>query len=506
MTHDQHEIEDKYSVDDDTLLPVLDEIPGVASVAGAQVHELDATYFDTVDLTLATAGISLRRRTGGPDAGWHLKLPMKEGRLEVHEPLSRARKTVPKSLRVLLVAHTRGDTLKPVAVVRTKREVHLLHDAEGAVLAEFCDDHVSAGGPEAADLTRWREWEVELVEADADFLATVATAVERAGGRPSRTKKLVRALGERLPVATEQVLPAPRRKSPASQVVQARLRTQVAVIRRYDPLVRRDAPDAVHKMRVGVRRLRNALATFRPLLAREQTEPVRDELKWLAAALGEPRDAEVMRARLEHLIADESPEVVRGEGYRRMDEEMHTEYALSRERMLEALGSGRYFALLDRLEELSTTPPWTESAAEPVHSVLRKRVRKDYQRLVGRVELADEAENPGEREHRLHEARKAAKRVRYAAETLTGIYGKEAKEFVAAMKRVQSKLGDHHDASVTQQRLRELGDEAARTGDNAFVFGVLHAREERALLETDDQFVHEWITASKKKRRRWLSP
>ena len=95
--------------------------------------------------------------------------------------------------------------------------------------------------------------------------------------------------------------------------------------------------------------------------------------------------------------------------------------------------------------------------------------------------------------------------MRYAAETLTGVYGKPAKRFVKAMKRVQSRLGDHHDAFVTQERLRELGDEAADTGDNAFVFGVLHAREERALIETDDQFILEWSKASKKKRRRWLS-
>jgi CHAD domain-containing protein len=121
------------------------------------------------------------------------------------------------------------------------------------------------------------------------------------------------------------------------------------------------------------------------------------------------------------------------------------------------------------------------------------------------VRFADGAVDPGEREHRLHEARKAAKRVRYAAETLTGVYGQHAKKFVHAMKRVQSRLGDHHDAYVTQERLRELGDEAASTGDNAFVFGVLHAREETTLLETDSQFVREWNKASRKKRRRWLA-
>ena len=212
-----------------------------------------------------------------------------------------------------------------------------------------------------------------------------------------------------------------------------------------------------------------------------------------------------MRERLEVRLADEPPEVVRGAGYRRMDEEMRAEYAQARGRMLEALSSERYVALLDRLDDLATDPPWSGKAARPVHSVLRARVRHDYKRLVGRVELADEAEDPGEREHRLHEARKAAKRVRYAAETLTGVYGKPAKRFVAAMKRVQSRLGDHHDAFVTQERLRELGDEAAGTGDNAFVFGVLHAREERALVATDEQFVLEWRKASKKKRRRWLS-
>ena len=88
---------------------------------------------------------------------------------------------------------------------------------------------------------------------------------------------------------------------------------------------------------------------------------------------------------------------------------------------------------------------------------------------------------------------------------MTGVYGKQAKKFVEAMKRVQSCLGDHHDAYVTQERLRELGDEAARTGDNAFVFGLLHAREENALVKTESQFVQEWREASRKRRRRWLA-
>ena len=95
--------------------------------------------------------------------------------------------------------------------------------------------------------------------------------------------------------------------------------------------------------------------------------------------------------------------------------------------------------------------------------------------------------------------------MRYAAEALTPVYGKPAKKFVHAMKRVQSSLGDHHDAFVTQHRLRELGDDATRTGDNAFVFGTLHAREEDAMVEADDEFVTEWDAASRKQLRRWFS-
>jgi len=505
MTNDQHEIEDKYTVDVDTDMPALEELSGVDTVRCADVHELEATYFDTADLALAKAGISLCRRTGGADAGWHLQLPMKKGHFEVHESLSRAVKTVPKSLRRLIVVHARGEALQPVAVVRTRRHVHLLLDNDGRTLAEFCDDQVSADTLEQTDQVTWREWELELVEGDAALLTAAASLVEAAGAHPSHATKLTRVLGERVPLRPEQVKPRLTRDSPASQLLQARLLEQVTVIRRYDPLVRRDAPDAVHKMRVAVRRLRNALATYRPLFVRERTEPVREELKWLAAELGEPRDAEVMRERLELMLAHEPPEVVRGAGYQRMDEEMRAEYEQSRDKMLGALDSERYFALLDRLDDLAAGPPWSDKAAQPAHAVLRARVRHDYKRLVGRVEFADEADDPGEREHRLHEARKAAKRVRYAAETLTGVYGKPARRFVKAMKRVQSRLGDHHDAFVTQERLRALGDEAADTGDNAFVFGVLHAREEKALIETDGEFVREWGKASKKKRRRWLS-
>ena len=76
--------------------------------------------------------------------------------------------------------------------------------------------------------------------------------------------------------------------------------------------MRQDLPGGVHKMRVATRRLRNALATHRPLLDRDVTEPVRDELKWLAGALGDARDAEVLQARLVGELDELARPAVRG--------------------------------------------------------------------------------------------------------------------------------------------------------------------------------------------------
>lgn len=86
MTKTRREIERKYEADHDGL-PDLTGVPGVTEVVDAGVTHLDATYYDTADERLAADGITLRRRTGGDDAGWHLKLPVAPGvRDEIQAP------------------------------------------------------------------------------------------------------------------------------------------------------------------------------------------------------------------------------------------------------------------------------------------------------------------------------------------------------------------------------------------------------------------------------------
>jgi CHAD domain-containing protein len=290
----------------------------------------------------------------------------------------------------------------------------------------------------------------------------------------------------------------------AADVVQARLTEQVRELRALDPLVRRDVPDSVHRMRVATRRLRSALATFRPLLDRHVTDPLRDELKWLAGVLGEVRDTEVMHERLTALVADELAGAIRGGADSRIDHELVNRYEAARVEAMKALRSPRYHDLLERLDELTAAPPWTATASEGAEAALPTRVRSDWKRLERRMDTAAGTADRTERAARLHEARKAAKRFRYAAETAVPVHGKDARRLVKRTKRLQTVLGDHHDAVVTQEWLRELADVVAAEGEDTFTFGVIHAREEVLAETSEARLAKTWKKAARKKYRKWL--
>ncbi len=105
----------------------------------------------------------------------------------------------------------------------------------------------------------------------------------------------------------------------------------------------------------------------------------------------------------------------------------------------------------------------------------------------------------------LHEARKAAKRARYAAEAVEPVFGKKARRFGKRMKAVQSVLGDHQDAVTARKVAREIGMSAHRAGENAFSFGLLNERAHRDALEYQRQARSAWKRAARHKARRWLS-
>ncbi|MFE7844620.1 CYTH domain-containing protein [Microbacterium sp. NPDC057407] len=198
------EVELKFDVDEGTPLPDLSPLPGVAGVTAAEERSLDALYLDTTDRTLAQNGYALRRRTGGPDAGWHIKGPRGAdgGRVELHWPLGEA-DAVPAAALAELGPIIGDELLAPLARIRNRRVPYLLLDAAGGVLAELADDHVATTDEREGTLREWREWEIELASAApadpawrSEFFDAVARVVHAAGGRAAASdSKLARALG-----------------------------------------------------------------------------------------------------------------------------------------------------------------------------------------------------------------------------------------------------------------------------------------------------------------------
>lgn len=298
----------------------------------------------------------------------------------------------------------------------------------------------------------------------------------------------------------------PSEDGSAAVVVLARLRAQVDELARHDPGVRRNAPDAVHRMRVASRRLRSALASFRPLLDTGTADQLRGELRWLAQVLGEARDAEVMRERLTAIAAAVAgsatgeSEGLPGTVRARLD----AGYERARAQVLDALDSPRYDRLRKALDGLVEAPPWGPSARLAAREVLPALARADWKRLKARVAAADQAAGELERDLELHEVRKAGKRLRYACEALVPAFGHQAAETAAAAERLQEVLGSYQDSVVSQDRLRELAIRQDTSEGDALVLGRLHQLELEHAEQSRSQYQDAWAELSRKQLRRWM--
>ncbi|MFD7511188.1 CHAD domain-containing protein [Streptomyces sp. NPDC059853] len=459
-------------------LPELTGTGPVAAVRGpvGAPQVLQDRYWDTEDLRLAAAGITLCRRTGGTEPGWQLELPAGGGtREEIRAPHG---ERLPGELAALVRSRTRDAPLVPLLGLRTERETRLLLDRRSEPLAEVVRDRVTAlrDGHGA----HWVEYEVELrPAAGPELLEAIEERLAAAGLRRSRApSKAARALA-----ATGA---APPRRPPgpvlppgsAGERVMGYVRRQVRLITDLDPAVRRREPDAVHRMRVATRRLRGVLRSQRAVLDRRRTGPVADELRRLAAELGTDRDREVLAARLAERVAELPDALRRGPLERRVAR--YTAPPPSGGAALRELESERYRALLDALEDLLAAPPLLTDAYRPARPVLAAALRRDERRLERRLAAARRTPPGPARDVAWHRARKAAKRARYAAETA----GREKR--ARKLRRVQRILGNHQDSVLVRAALPGIAAAAEAAGEPSFSYGVLYGRE-RELAEGYEQ-------------------
>jgi CHAD domain-containing protein len=281
----------------------------------------------------------------------------------------------------------------------------------------------------------------------------------------------------------------------AAGAVVAYLRAQRDAIAANEPGVRAGDEDAVHDMRVAIRRTRSTLRSFRGMWERKRADTLRGELKWLADRLGPVRDGQVMAARLAGAVRAEPRQLVVGPVEARIQHHLDNDTSDAMERVRGALDGDRYARLLAEIDALIA------GAEDRGDAWVRKRVRKAVRRADRMLDGSDAAEGH-ERDAQLHEARKAYKRARYAAEPFAR---KPARRLAKRLKVLQDVLGTHQDTVITRSVLRDLGMRAFREGGNAFTYGLLHARQQ----VTGETVLADLPPAAKRARRRkvrrWLA-
>ena len=418
-----------------------------------------SVYYDVPGASLADGGITLRRRIENGHGVWQLKLPADDSRLELEAEGGPGQP--PEELLSLLHAHLRRGPLERVAELRTHRSGELV--ARNGTTAEVTADEVWV--MDSRDVREFVEVEIELREGDPEELDNIAGDLVSAGAEPGDgLPKLFRALGRPLPNGAS---------SRFFEELRGRLREQLREIERHDPGTRlgRD-PESLHDMRVGVRRLRALLRAGDELIATD-TEELDGRLKALGQVLGEVRDLDVLLARLDAEAAELGEEDSRRAGS--LLASLRTERSCSRSRLLAALRSDEYLGLLDdtarAIDELepSGSAVTLDELAYEAAAKLRKAVRKL-------------PETPANEE--LHAVRKKGKRARYAAE-LAG-----QKKLVKRAKKLQDVLGEHQDAVVAAERLRELA--AGSAPEQALVAGRLVEREEERRVEAREAWPEAW--------------
>ena len=171
-----------------------------------------------------------------------------------------------------------------------------------------------------------------------------------------------------------------------------------------------------------------------------------------------------MFARFEELLAGLPDELVLGpvraeltRGFARCATEARTQ-------ALAALDSDRYLAVLGAVDELLADPPFTRRAAREARVLLPREVGAAYRRMAAAMATAGAVLAESERDAALHEARKAAKRLRYATEAAAPVVGGPARRLQRRLEAVQDLLGAHQDTAVTRATLRELAVAATAEG------------------------------------------
>ena len=498
------EIETKLEFDAGTPLPTLTDRPaltaaGLTRSAEPETFDLDATYYDTASLDLLGGKLTLRRRTGGHDAGWHLKLPrVAGGRTEVGIPLGEDdEERVPAELDHLVRGVGRGRDLRPVARLQTRRTVHHLQDDAGRVLVEVADDAVTAtdltGRAGRDEPQRWTEVEVELVDGTTDQLAAVVDSLVAAGARPaSSASKVGRALN---PPASPTAQPAPAdggegsaepTEPSAGAVVAAALARARDALLTADRGIREGREGAATEAAAALISAQALITVCHPVL--DPVDGLAGRAADAAAELTAAQDADRTHRRLVAQLLDEP------EDYARYGRDVLARTLAAREEAAAAevtalVNGADYLGVIRGLDEAVDGAAERDQAARPASGELPVLLGQAWDQLRERSDalLAD----PG-RPDTVRAVHAGTLALRVTIEALAPVLGEDAVLLAASLAEVEESLQEYRDSARASDLLAELSTSPDTDGAAGFVFGRLHAFEEALAQGALDDFTDAW--------------
>ena len=444
---------------------------------------LTSVYYDTPDLRLARARITLRHRTEGKKSAWQLKLPLDSGRREVEMPGKAS--APPRPILDLLFIHLQGEAVRPVTTLRTRRSGIRVGGSKGA---EVVLDEVAVL-KQSSEVLIFREVEIERLDSDAALVASLEKTLRKAGatdhdGRP----KMFRALD----------LPAPRRPEPPDSRDPAGVHLRYILGRQLDTILSRDPgvrlggeSEDVHQMRVATRRMRSMLRAARPLLKAEWVTPLREKLGWLGRQLGEARDLDVQIA----YFKSQSEKVKQPDrlAFERFIHHLEEKRSKAHRRLVSNLRRPRYVALINRL-----IPAVREPAMMPSDVTLPDLAEKAFRKLRKAVKGLDDSTSDAT----WHGVRIQAKRARYAAELSEWCSGRAAARFIEKIKLIQDQLGDIQDAVIAEAHLRRFTSKK-RGKHFPFLAGQMVERQRQRRRHAKQALFPTWKQVKKCGKEAW---
>jgi triphosphatase len=449
-------------------------------------RHLISTYFDTPKHALRRNGISLRVRQAGKKHIQTIKTAMNgvaigrgewEKRVDGNEPDLRAARGTP--LHQLLSKRLRRE-LDAVFSTHVHRTVVPLRPGSSRVELALDEGHIRAGLYSAP----LAEVELELKNGSlSDLFKAARTVAELVPARLALKTKSEQGYGLIADQPTAAVsgskiaLPQKVTLAAAFQIIGRSVLHHVAA---NEPAVLAGLPDGVHQMRVGVRRLRAAISVFSEQLRCEQTEAIRQDLKWLAGKLGPVRDLDVfLSTKVKRLAAAEPPIA----GLADLVGELEYRRAVAAEAAKTAIASSRYRLLIFNALEWIEDGAWLKRRsvhngrrAKPFASdLLARRIAKAKKRAKHIRHL---------NVHDRHELRIAMKKLRYSIYFFESLFhgdatAKALPRYKDCLASLQDSLGALNDIAVHQKMVTKIRTDAGdgKSHPVAFAAGAVVGTE-----------------------------